>query len=387
MESKLKYHRLILLVLFIPFLFVGCIEHRFFYRFDLDGVCDFDYVARGDSLDIYDPPGSFPAEPLFQVQTRTEVDSSGTETYILEAHTRIRGDSLPRTLGLKEVPWTEVFLKHPAHLARTPLFFAAIYKFEGIFKGRNRTEIEGERWKYIPQECHILENDADSTLTEEQRLILEEKYAAGMIIWNTERYKLRMREIIQRALTNRPDLDIPPKWIDSALVEVDAMIQVYAASKQLLDLDLSSLEWWEELSPVAHQIISENLNVMGDTTLKADLISVAELLEMRHQVTEDLLDENFEIHLDLPGRFISDNSEVMEAGILIWKFDGEEIVNDDFQMHAVSLYLFGARIIGFLVLLLAIFLAVILKRQPNKPEQAEPPAASPHDSIPPTGHG
>ncbi len=365
----------------------GCIEHRFLYRFDKAGNCDFEYSARGDSIDIYDPAGSFPTEPLFNVVTRTEVDSAGTETHILEAKTRIRGDSLPRTLGLREVPWTEVFLKHPAKMKVTPLFFVSIYNFNAVYEGRDRTDIEGERWNYIPEECRVLETEDDTSKTTEERKILEEKYAAGMIIWNTERYKLRMREIIDRTLKRHPDIEIQQQWIDAALSEVDSMIQTFAADMEIKELDLDNLEWWNDLSPHANLIIAENLNFIGDTTLKSDIIQMGELLEMRHQVTEDLMDESFDVRVDLPGRVISDNSELMETGVLIWRFDGEELTDNDYELKAMSLYIYGERIVGFLVLVLAALLAIRLKKPKKQLTASSSDLPQAHDSIPPTGHG
>ena len=375
-------------LIFVALLYCGCIEHRFMYKFDRQGVCDFSYQARGDSLDIYEPEGSYPASPLFLVQTSTEIDSSGNETHILEAQTRIWGDSLPRTLGLKEVPFAEVFLKHPGELTRTPLFFMTFYNFECRFEGRRRSELEGDRWEFIPEECRRLESGEDSTLSNDERQILEEKYAAGMLLWNRERYKLRTREILETSLANRPEADLPQQWVDSALVEADSLIDAYASSIAVIDLDLVNLEWWDELEPRINQVLTENLNMIGDTILHGEIVYVSELLEMRHQVTEDLMDESFEVRADLPGRVINDNSMAMEVGVLIWKFNGEDLADNDVLMRATSLYLFPGRIAGVLVLALAIFLAVKL-RKPKTAMEVETPEEPPqtHENPPPMGHG
>jgi hypothetical protein len=291
-------------------------------------------------------------------------------------------------LGLKEVPFAEVFLEHPARLVRTPLFFVSFYNFECRFEGRNRTELEGDLWMYIPEECRVLESGEDTTLSDHERLILEEKYAAGMIIWNTERYKLRAREIITRSMANRPEVDLPQQWVDSAMVEADSLIDAYASSIAVVDLDLVNLEWWDDLAPRINQILTENLNIIGDTIIFGEIVQVGELLEMRHQVTEDLMDESFKIRTDMPGRVISDNSLAMEEGVLIWTFNGEDLEDDDILLKATSLYLYPGRIIGVLVLALAVFLAVKL-RKPKMPEETaeaeEPPQT--HENPPPMGHG
>lgn len=373
-------------LLALMLLLTGCIGHHFLYKFNVDGTCDFSYRARGDSLDIYSPQGSYPTEPLFKISTRTEVDTSGNETYILEATARLSPDSLPSTLGLKEVPWTEVFLKHPARMVRTPLFFLSLYKFEGAFKGRDRTALEGDRWSYIPEECRLLESKEDTTLSDEVRQLLEEKYAAGTSIWNTERYKLRMRQILERTLALHPEIKAPQAWIDSALVEVDSLIQAYAAAMEHQDLDMANLEWWDDLSSAASQILFENLNFIGDTTLQGEIVHVGDLLEMQHRVTEDLMDESFEVQANLPGRVISSNAEAMDTGVLVWKFDGSDLADKDYSMKALSVYLFAGRIVGTLVLIVAVILAVRFRRPKETVGSSEPPRPS-HESVPPIGHG
>ena len=193
---------------------------------------------------------------------------------------------------------------------------------------------------------------------------------------------------ITRSLANRPEVDLPRQWVDSAMVEADSLINAYASSLAVLDLDLVDLEWWDELSPQINQILGENLNMIGDTILYGEIVQVGELLEMRHKVTEDLMDESFQIRADMPGRVISDNSEAMEVGVLIWTFNGEDLENDDILLKATSLYLYPGRIVGVLILALAIFLAVKF-RKPKTPDETEEPEEPPqtHENPPPMGHG
>jgi hypothetical protein len=367
----------------------GCISHSFLYKFDLAGNCDFTYTARGDSADIFSPPGSYPTEPFFQVKTRKEVDSTGTETFILEAHRVLPGDSLPETMGLRSAPGAEVFLEHPAKLKRTSLFFAVVFKFDGIFKGRNRTEIEGAKWDFIPEECRVLENDEDSLgLSEADRIVLKEKYAEGLLKWNKERYKRRIREILKRAQQQHPDIKVPDEWLNTALAETDSLIERHTSVLNFDELNLSDLEWWDDLAPEVNLILSENLNIIGDSTLKAEIIHIGELLEMRHQVTEDLMDESFEVRVDLPGRVLKSDAKAMDTGVLIWKFKGEDLADEDISLPAFSLYLFADRIVGILVLAVALFIAIRLRRaSPESKEESESPVSPDHDSIPPVGHG
>lgn len=387
LESNPTRRRLSLLILLlITFLFSGCIEHTYFYSFDLDGNCDFSYQARGDSLDIYDSPESLPDSLFFHLETWTEVDTGGAETFIIEAKRYLCGDSLPRTMSLKRTPLGDVLLQHPARLHRTALFFISLYSFKGTFEGRRRTSRGGDQWDYIPEECRQIESDEDTTLTDEERRFLEEKFAAGMLIWSAERYKLRVREIIDRVREQHPEIAIPQAWVDSALVEADSLVDSYIASLEWESLDFAELEWWDELKPETNRILLENLNMIGDATLQMDIVDVGDLLEMRHQVTEDLMDESFGALIHLPGYIVSCNTDSTAEGVLVWDFDGEDIGDEDYIIKALSFHVHYDRVIGALVLILVVFLGIQFKRPPSNrtesPEQSTPPR-----SVPPTGHG
>jgi hypothetical protein len=355
--------------------FSGCIERHYSYKMNLDGACEFTYQARGDSSDIYDPLGSYPEAPFFNVTTRHETDDSGRTTFILEAQATYHHDSIPAVLGLREVPWAEILLHHPAKFSRAEYLLFNRYNFNLTFLGRKRDAIEGDRWKYIPAECRVLEEGKDSLLTDNERAVLEEKYAAGLILWNVERYRMRFQEILRRSLDLHPEIKISQAWVDSAKAELDSLLDLHfravlylAAEKKL---DQISLEWWEALGPAAHRIMLQNLNVIGDTALAGEILRVSQLLEMQHQVSEDLNDESFEIRLDLPGRITHSNSQIMEKGVLVWKYLGEDLLADDVVVEASSLYLFPGRIAGALIFLIVLF--VVLWSRRRKPADAGPP--------------
>ncbi|MFH1861351.1 MAG: hypothetical protein ABH878_00945 [bacterium] len=353
------------LVLLLP----GCVEHRLHYRFNVDGTCDFTSTARGDSSDIYAPTGTFPEEPFFQIETWTDTDSTGSTTYYLQASNRFAADSLPVNLGLREVPWSNVLLQHPTNLKRTMLFFLDIFDLQLVFQNRHRTAVDGDRWEYIPPECKILETDADSTLSPEDRTILEEKYAAGLLLWNVGRYKLRFHEIADRALALNPEIQLPPGWVDTAMVEIEAMLEFYADTITIEDLDYADLEWWEVLSSEGNRILLENLNMIGDSTLPADIRQVSELLELRHQVDLDLEDDSYDVSVELPGWILHSNADTTEAGVLTWEMYGEDLQEEDYVIEARSLFVYRDRVVGALVLIFALLIGLWFKKKQAKRER------------------
>jgi len=103
--------------------FNGCVEHIFVYQSDLNGICNFKYTAKGDSTDIYTPPGTTPDTIFFHITTSSEVDTAGNKKFILEATRKIPGDSLPTTLNLADESWADVYLSHPTELKKTYFFW------------------------------------------------------------------------------------------------------------------------------------------------------------------------------------------------------------------------------------------------------------------------
>ncbi len=355
--------------MFCSALMTGCVEHRFFYNFRPEGKCDLTYAAQGDSTDIYHPPIGLPDTLIFQLSARNETDSTGKTTHILEARRTFNSDHLPSTFALKEVPWTEVLWQHPTRFRCVPLFFVDLNSFQQSFQGRHRDELEGDRWKFIPAECHLLEESPDSVLQLGQRAQLEEKYAAGLLLWNVERYKLRFRQIVTQALALHPELTIPPAWVDSALTEADSLVEAYSRQVQFElpngELDMLNLEWWASLESKGNQVLQQNLNLLGDSSLQAEIPHIAELLELQHQVSEDLTDESFQVKVSVLGWVFKTNSGERLGAALLWKFSGADLQNRDISLKAASLYFYPDRsaLLLFLIILLAALGKYLVKRR------------------------
>ncbi len=353
----------------------GCLEHQYTYKINLDGTVEFNYKTRGDSADIYDLTGNYPEAPQYRDTTYTELDTTGARVFVLEARALFPPDSLlPTTLGRPGVPWNEFRLQHPTKVSRQSYFLLTVYKFNETIAGRDRTTIEGDRSKYIPPECAVLENGQDSLLPPQERALLKEKYAAGTLMWNVERYKLRFREIIRRAQAAHKGISLDQERVDSALAALDSLTEAHLASIKTEDLDLTSLSWWQELAPAAHALIGE---LSTEAIWREEVARTGELLEIRQLISDDINDESFEIRVDMPGRVMKSNSKAMEKGVLIWKYAGTELQENDVVLQATSFYLHTFRIISVLVLLFAGLLVLLFRRANAKKSALRPPPPPP----------
>jgi len=362
-------------------IFSGCVEHRYLYRFNLDGSAELTYTARGDSADIHDPAYSLPEAPFYAINTWTELDTAGNPVYNYEAKARFSPDSLPSNPGLREAAGVSpsILLQHPTTMRPIHLYFLSIFRYEQTFESRRRTTLEGDRWDYIPAECKVLESGKDSLLSAEEREALEQKYAAGLLAWNAGRYKLRFREILDTTLARHPDKMPSRERLEGAIQQLEAMLDSYYAALPVVELDLVKLEWWDALEPEVHRILLENLNQIGDTSLQVAALQVSDMLELRRQVDEDLVDESFTVQVDLPGRVLRSNTNTMEKGVLQWRILGQDFEDQDVVLAASSLYLYPARIFGAFVLIAALIIGLKARRRTEETANLPPP--------PPTGPG
>jgi hypothetical protein len=344
-------------------LFSGCIENRHTYKFNRDGSCNLTCQIRGDSADIYHPPGSYPESPTFQIKTSVEYDSAGKPTHVLEAAATFARDSLPAYFGSMRGAQAEFLVHHPVKLSMIRLFFLTIYKYEQVFEGRRRTATEGDRWKFIPAECKVLENGGDSLLSAAERSRLEEQYAAGMLLWNSARYNLRFQEIIKRLSESEARISLSSTLREELLQRLDTLVNDHSRLEQALsptnNLDMVDLEWWTDLSPQANVLLEQYLNPNADPRMQAQLLDVENLLEFRHSMDEDVADESFTIRVDLPGRIMRSNTKIMEKGVLVWKILGQDLEEENAMLQASSLYLHPTNIV--ITISLLIILIIVLR--------------------------
>jgi hypothetical protein len=239
-----------------------------------------------------------------------------------------------------------------------------LYKFEQVFQNRKLTATEGDRWKFIPPECKVLEGGGDSLLNPAERAVLEEKYSGGMILWNANRYHLCFQEIIQRLTTGPPEIALPTAQREELLARLDTIVDRQSRNEQMVSpggkLDMVNLEWWNDLFPQANVLIEQYLNPSGAAAFQQQIITVEDMLEFRHKVTEDLRDESYTIRVDMPGRVMRSTTQVMEKGVLVWKLLGQDIDDADVTLQATSIYLHAVNMVvslGCLVILILVIRA------------------------------
>lgn len=56
----------------------------------------------------------------------------------------------------------------------------------------------------------------------------------------------------------------------------------------------------------------------------------------RHEVTEDLMDERWEVRLVLPGKVVAHNADREEDGALVWEFEGKALMDMSKELMATS---------------------------------------------------
>lgn len=65
-------------------------------------------------------------------------------------------------------------------------------------------------------------------------------------------------------------------------------------------------------------------------------IAACDTERLRRDVTEDLMDERWEVRLTLPGEVVAHNADGVDGTTLIWKFDGAALMDMDKELRATS---------------------------------------------------
>ena len=94
--------------------------------------------------------------------------------------------------------------------------------------------------------------------------------------------------------------------------------------------------------------------------------SIFKTLEDELQITLDLIDDNFEFQLILPGKLETTNADSIAGDTLLWSFNIEDYMNEGYVMTAKSNINYPRRqklgIITIMILLVLYFRIWIRKR-------------------------
>ena len=275
---------------------MSCVEHKLSFRVSPDGKYKVEYKAHGDKNDLIN--FDFPMPKGDKWEINSTMDDAEAESYDYTAHRGFkRNEDFPQTFYKDDSLYFESLLKHPINIKHSNWFFWETYLFEGQFKGRKVKS----KYPLIGELIKDMENPPTGWMKEALEYLLMETLNQSKIEWN-------IRPIINAELKN---------WIDMELNTVsDSILFEEIDYYKNLGLDI-----------IMHPVSPDIYN---------DIDLIFKTLNDELQITLDLIDDNFELQLILPGTIQSTNADSLSSDSLFWSFQMEDYINDDYFFIASS---------------------------------------------------
>ena len=318
-------------ILFILLLFCACVEHKFFFHISPNGSYKVEYSAHGDKTDLTNHDVPMPSGIEWTIHST--IDQVEAESYDYSAHRLFkRNEIFPVSFYNGDSIYSESLLKHPTIIKHSNWFFWERYKFEIIFPGR----MVQSKYPLVGQFMEDMENPPDGWIREGLIYLLSETLKRTDLEWNT-------RPIITAGLNN---------WIEEDLqfVNDSTLLEEFDYYKNL-GLDI--------IMQPAHPILYNEMD------------SIFKTLEDELKITLDLIDDNFEFQLILPGILESNNADSLASDTLFWSLNSDNYLNDDYILTAQSSISYpGRKKYGIASLIILGLLFIRFRLRKNNVERA-----------------
>ena len=311
-----------LLVLLLTF---SCVEHKFLFIISPNGHYQVEYKGHGNKDDLLDNDFTIPSSADWIISsTMDDVDVESFD-YIAKREFR-KNEHFPETFYLGDSINIEFLLKHPISVKYNNFFIFKKYYFEGKFNGRK----VNQKYPLIEKLIYDIENPPNGWMKEALQFILIETLNQSNIDWN-------IKPIINSELNT---------WFENDL-------SVVSDSILFEDIDYYKNLGLDIIMQPASPKLYNNID------------SVFNHLEYELFTTLDLLDDNFEFSIILPGEIISTNADSISGNNLFWSFSLQDYMNEDYKFSASSKIYHSERykwIIIFILLLILFFIIIYNKK-------------------------
>jgi len=310
-------------IILLTFLCINaCVEHKYFIVVSPDGGYSFEYKGHGDRRDLTDADVPLPSGLGWLVHSTLSEEAESydyTALKILNAN-----ESLPTSFYMGDSLYFPSLLSHPIQVQYSNWFVKETYTLDARFESRKVSE------KYPKVESMI--EDAENP---------EKGWAAQVINY-------LFTETLGRT---------PLEFNQQGMVAIEL--------NRWLNEDIGSLpdsvlvDDFEELRETGLDIMMQPLSPNHYDTMD----SLFKQLEDEVRITLDLMDDEFEFSIVLPGELISTNADTTKGDTLFWMYSVKDFLNEDFVLSAKSEQAHPRRIKAVILLLVALLLGLIIWRR------------------------
>jgi len=309
---KNKYSYLILFLLF-----TGCVEHIFFIKIEPTGNYNINYQCNGNLDDIKNSDFPIPNDRNWEITS--PIQKKGNSYYFSSNKNFKKNDvTLDHFSFNDSIPYQSV-LKHPINIYKTNYLFFEIISFKCTFKSRQAY------YKYpsLRNWLNGPENNSENIIKEILFYIINQSIDDANLGFN-------IYPIIKNDVN---------KWYQNAVSTVaDSII----------------FNNFEDYLTQGKKIIKSNL--MNQTT---NIDSIINIYKMEADITMNLIDDDFNMKINIPHNIFSQNADTIINDTLIWKFSIKDFLNNDKELYANS---YEIIYLNFILLLIFIIIFLFIKK-------------------------
>ncbi|GJQ29279.1 MAG: hypothetical protein HBSAPP03_11630 [Phycisphaerae bacterium] len=315
----------------------GCLDRIETITVHQDTSADVVSIFKGDAADMNAGDALPTAGRVWRLEeTATKHPDGGVKVERVARASIPAGGVIPGTYAA-DAATAAVALRFPSELTTEVRGDGVYYHFSRVYEGRTdaaytRTKRSLERDKAMRA---LIEADVE-TLTRDDRTKLLDAFR-----------RMELEKHAQYVAAGARALESLPQ--DTGLRVAAAVVNAGH------DFDTSrALDLLEAPETEARNSEIERLAVSFEQTLRdavtnaieresltakdrAVFLAAYEDERRRREITEDLMDERWEVRLVLPGTVVAHNADAVEAGgVLVWKFDGASLMDVDKEVRATS---------------------------------------------------
>ncbi len=284
------------LIVITTVLFSSCVEHQFLFTVSPEGNYKVNYKAHGDKKDLTD--FDFPLPKSKEWEIHSTFGDSEAESFDYTAYRNFkRNEKFPVTFFEGDSIYKESLISHPIRVIHRNWIFFETYSFNAAIEGR------GVNTKYplVNELIQNSENPPEGWLKEALYFLLSKTLSESNVEWNT-------KPIIRAELK---------EWVDIDLASVsDSVI-------------FEDIEFYknEGLDIIMQPVPPENYDQMD---------KIFKILEDELEITLDLIDDQFDFRVVLPGVLEHSNADTLSGDTLYWTFNLKNFSDENFVLEAKS---------------------------------------------------
>ena len=308
----------------------GCLERKETIRVQPDGSVRIEAVFDGDVSDFTGGDALPNKRAGWAVKDESRTDDDDKEKQTRTARMRVRaGEDMPDSYAELETEEYEAALRFPTELSIERRRDGTYYHFDRVYEPRAFARYEYYRHlvEDVIGEDGLLKDRQIEELSDDERL----KVLTAFFLIEQGKHLEYVRSGVEA---------VEEVWPRRYGLAIEKTVKDYFASHDLRPLadlmaqpdypgrDESINEFGEAMFSTYQDVIEEQMAEMRipEDEVQAFFDGYA-LEKMRHEVTQDLQDEKFEIRVQMPGRIVAHDGDRVEGSTVIWEFDAK-VFND-----------------------------------------------------------